>query len=373
MTAGSHTLQSITLLTPVAEIISRLDALVSPVAISDTAPAIAAGATLAADVVAPADSPEHATALHDGWAVASEQIADASSYAPAVLTSAPLWVDAGERMPAGADAVLPMDAAAVAKDSAEVHASVAHGEGILFTGTDAAKGQVLRRAGDRVRPIDAAILLALAVETIPVRAPRVKIISFSVRDKKADFIAPMIANAVRAKGGTPEIVQAATLEALLSRPDADAIIVIGGTGTGKNDHAVKSLARVGKVEFHGFGISPGQTSAFGSAGGCPVLMLPGRLDSAMAVFLVVGSRLLARLTGAKENEAVFSVSLTKKITSAIGLAEVVFVRRVAGGIEPLGNGTFPLQALIQADGWVFVPPASEGLAAGASVEMRSLP
>jgi molybdopterin biosynthesis enzyme len=373
MTAASDTLQFITVLTPVAEIISRLDALVSPVAISDTAPDIAVGATLAADVAAPADLPQHASALHDGWAVASEQFIDASSYAPTILTSTPLWVNAGERMPAGTDAVLPMDALAVANGNSEVHASVAHGEGVLLAGTDAAKGLILCRAGNRVRPIDAAVLHALAVETIPVRAPRVKILALSVRDTKADFISPMIAKAVRASGGFPEIAHAATLEAMLSRPDGDAIIVIGGTGTGKNDSAVKSLARFGNVEFHGFGISPGQTAAFGSAGGCPVLMLPGRLDAAMAVFLVVGHRLLARLTGAKENQTGLPVSLMKKVTSTIGLAEVVFVRRVAGGIEPLGNGMFPLQALMQADGWILVPAGSEGLAAGATVEMRNLP
>jgi molybdopterin molybdotransferase len=373
MTDLSDTLQRIKSLTPVAEILSRLDTLVQPVATQDVALNVATGAALAADIVAPVDVPLHSSALHDGWAVGSEAVIDASPYSPTTLSSLPVWVDAGQPMPAGTDAILPADALAAANENVEVHASVAQGEGVLPARFDAAKDTILFRAGKRLRTIDVAVLRALAVGIIRIRAPRVTIISASSHQIETDTVAPVIADAVRARSGIPEIARPTELEAILSKPGTDAIVTIGGTGAGNNDKAVKLLERLGNVEFHGFGISPGQTAALGNVNGCPVLMLPGRLDAALAAFFVVGSRLMARLTGSKEeNETVLPISLTRKVTSTIGFADIVFVRHVAGGIEPLGSNTFPLQALIQADGWILIPSGSEGVAAGTKVEMRSL-
>jgi molybdopterin molybdotransferase len=372
MTAPGDTSQRITVLAPVAEVLSRLDGSVSPVAATNAALDDAIGATLAEDVVAPADFPPRAAALHDGWAVASEQTADASAYAPVLLNPAPVWVNAADPMPSGADAVLPFDAVSIAGAGAEIHVPAAKGEGVLPARFDAAKGTVLRRAGERVRPLDVALMRVMAIETIAVRFPRVKIFSVSLREAGNDATGSVIARAVRTAGGKPEVSPAATLEAAFSNPDCDAVITIGGTGTGKNDVAVSSLARIGKLEFHGMGISPGQTAAFGSVKGCPVLMLPGRFDAALAGFLVAGRRLMMRLSGSSENETGIPVPLAKKITSPIGLTEVVFVKRVPGGVEPLGGGAYPLHVLTQADGWVLVPAESEGFAAGAAVEMRSL-
>jgi molybdopterin molybdotransferase len=373
MTVLTNTLQRIKVLTPVAEIISRIDTLVSPAVALDIASDIAAGATLAADVVAPVDMPRQSSALNDGWAVASEKIIDANPYSPAILSTMPLWVNAGQPMPAGTDAILPADVVAATGGNIEVHASAAHGESVLPPRADATKEEILFKAGERLRPIDVAVLRTLAIDTLRVRAPRLKIISVSDPRVQTDTIAPVIADAVSKRGGVPEIVRAATLEAMLSKPSGDAIITIGGTGGGTNDHAVKLLESLGKVEFHGFGISPGQTAALGGVNGCPVLMLPGRLDAALAVFALVGSRLMARLTGSTENETVLPMPLTRKISSTIGLADVVFVRCEAGGVEPLGTGMFPLQVMVRADGWILVPAGSEGLAAGAMVEMRNLP
>lgn len=373
MSPPTETLQRIASLTPLAGILARLDASVSPVAARNSGVEAAIGAVLAAEVAAPTDFPRAACALRDGWAVSSEQVADASSYAPAILASPPLWVDAGQPLPAGTDAVLPVDALSVSNGGAEVHVPSVSGEGVLPARADAAKGTVLRKAGERLRAMDAAVLRTLAVETVSIRASRVKILPVSVSAAEADATAPLIARAVQAAGGMAEIVRGTSLEAVLSRPECDAIVTIGGTGTGKHDAAVKTLARVGNVGFHGFGIAPGETAAFGHANDCPVLMLPGRLDAALAAFLLVGNKLLSRLSGASETATGVTLSLTRKIASTIGLGEVVFVRRVAGGIEPLGTGIFTAQVLLQADGWVFVPAGSEGLPAGAAVEMRNLP
>jgi molybdopterin molybdotransferase len=374
MSPPTETLQRIARLAPLAELLARLDALVVPVAARNVDTAAAVGATLAADIAASSDLPAAPTAIRDGWAVASELVLDAGPYAPVLLSPPPVWVETGGAMPTGTDAVLPLDAVNVSKTGAEALASIAPGEGTMPAGADAAQGALLRRAGERLRPSDAAVFRAAGIASVSVRAPRVKIFCASVPTRsQADKISPMIARAVEAEGCIAQVAQAATLESALLDRGSDAIIAIGGTGTGKRDASVKTLARVGKVEIHGFGIAPGETGAFGIANSHPVLLLPGRLDAALAAYLVAGRAMLGRLAGRSDADPTIPVKLAKKIASTVGLAEVVLVRLGETGAEPLGTGTFSLHALARADGWILLPPESEGLAAGAMAEMRLLP
>ena len=141
-------------------------------------------------------------------------------------------------------------------------AAVAPGEGVLPAGADAAPG-VLRLTGGRLRKIDVAALTALGVKRVLIREPRVHV----VQTGKSDVItaaAGLIANAIDGEGGLA--VQADDLEAALKDDSTDCVVAIGGTGQGRKDNSVNTLARVGNVLFHGIGIMPGETTAFGFAG-----------------------------------------------------------------------------------------------------------
>lgn len=373
MTSENSLLQRVTSLTSIASIISAFNTLINPVASRTISTNAATLKTLAEDVIAPADVPLCAVALHDGWAINSEQILDAGPYSPVLLSVTPKWIDAGELMPANTDAVLPPDGGAKSENGFEVFATVNVGEGVLPQRKHAGKGDILSRAGDQVTVLSAAALEAVGITSVSIRAPHVKIMAASVASNSLDFVSQVIAKAVLASGGEPEIIRKISLEALLDRPGADAIIVVGGTGSGRNDTTVSTLKRKGTLDFYGFGIDPGHTAAFGRVGKCPVLALPGTLDAALSVFLVVGSRLLDRLTGSQVDKKGESVKLTKKIASTIGMEEVIYVRHVEDGVEPVGKGMFPMQKLMKAEGWILIPADSEGVAAGAVVEMRKLP
>jgi molybdopterin biosynthesis enzyme len=160
---------------------------------------------------------------------------------------------------------------------------------------------------------------------------------------------------------------------VLANDRSDAIIAIGGTGQGRNDRSVATLARLGRLELHGMALSPGESAAFGMADLRPVLLLPGRFDAALAVFLVVGRHLLARLAGRAPEALHTTVRLARKITSTVGMTELVPLRIQADGAMPLASGVLPLQALTRAHGYVLVPPESEGYQAGADVEMQPFP
>jgi molybdopterin molybdotransferase len=370
MSPPTEALQRISKLAPLGEVFARIDAIAAPVAAGEIDLDQATGCVLAADVVVAKAYPATAIALRDGWAVAADQVSDAGPYAPVALTS-PAWVEVGEAMPKGTDAVLPPDAVTITKAGAEAQSATTPGDGVLLLGADAGKGAVLLRAGERLRRSDVAVLRLAGIVKVSVRQPRVKIFCAHAAIKQT--MITLIAGAIDAEGGDARIDQTDSLERALIEESVDAIITIGGTGAGRRDASVKTLARVGRVEMHGFGLSPGETAALGSIGARPVLMLPGRLDAALAVWLVAGRRLIAHLSGLSADEPGIPVTLAKKITSTVSIAEVIPVRRVEGGVEPLASGFFPWNALARADGWILVPPKSEGYAAKSMLEMRRLP
>jgi molybdopterin molybdotransferase len=375
MVAQIETTQRIARLTPLGEVLARVDALAKPVAPRREALAVALGCVLAEDVVVPGARPATPIALRDGFAVSAEMTADAGAYTPAMLAAKPTRLDVGDPLPAGTDAVAPLDAIAMHDSHAEALAPVAPGDGILAAGADASAGTVLRRAGERLRKIDLAVLSAVNVTQVTIRRPNVHLVYGKADDDVIAACVDLIARAISACGGLVTVSggKAGDLEAALASPDADAVISVGGTGSGSNDTSVRALARMGHIECHGIGIIPGETAAFGLIEQRPVLLIPARIDAALAVFLVVGRRILARLAGSVAEETGTAMILARKVTSTVGLAEVVPVHRQGGIIEPLAHGYLPLQALAAACGWILVPPDSEGFPAGAEVVVRPWP
>src|SRR5262249_33652472 len=114
-------------------------------------------------------------ALRDGVAVDAAATLDASSYAPAPLAGAPAFVDVGDPLPSGADAVAPLDAVELRDRIVHALTPLAPGDGGLPQGGDAAAGDVLGRAATRLRASDVASLMVLGVSEAVVRRPLVRI------------------------------------------------------------------------------------------------------------------------------------------------------------------------------------------------------
>jgi molybdopterin molybdotransferase len=150
-------------------------------------------------------------------------------------------------------------------------------------------------------------------------------------------------------------------------------MAIGGTGSGRRDGAVQELARLGQVEAHGIAVCPGETAAFGFVGQRPVLLLPGRIDAALAIWLLLGRHIVAKLAGGKVEDMPAMLPLRRKVASGIGMTELIPVSCDDGMAEPLGSGYLSLTALSCSDGWIVIPPDSEGFAAGSQVAVNLWP
>ena len=374
MAAASETIQTIARLTPLAEVLAMVDLGVKPVtprAIDLTA---AAGRTLAVDATAPA-RPNSAIALLDGWAVSADATLGAGGYSPAVLPLTPQRVEVGQPMPPDTDSVALFDAVKVSGGRAEALVIINPGDGVLPAGGDSDPAIPLRRAGERLRATDLAAFAAAGIARITVREPRIRVLPLR-GSAIINAAARLVASDIERRGGSARLDDAGhDLGVALAAESADAIVAIGGTGQGRNDNSVHMLAREGRLAAHGIALTPGETAALGFVGPRPVLMLPGRLDAALAGWLMVGRRILERLaaTPHRESEPVEMLTLARKVTSTIGLAEVVPVRRNAGNAEPLATKYLPISSLARSDGWILVPADNEGYAAGSAVQVRPWP
>jgi molybdopterin biosynthesis enzyme len=375
--------QRIARLTPLDDVMRRIAEGVAAAAPHDIATPAALGATLAEDIAAGSPQPAEPLALIDGWAVRAELTAYADTYMPTLL-SGPREVAVGDALGADDDAVAPLDAVTWRSGkgelgkrelTGELPMAMTPGDGVLMPGADAATGEVLWPAGYRLRAHDIAVLAALGIAHARVRRPRIRIArARDRRDGIADAIVNWVTCAITADGGEPvAATPEAGIDACLAADGADAVIVVGGTGSGAGDASVHALRRTGVVEIHGIAVSPGETAAFGIAQSRPVLLVPGRLDAAVAVWLLVGRPLLAALCGGAGSAPSYPGVLTAKVASTVGLTELVLVRRAGDGVAPLASRYLPLAALAHADGWIVVPAASEGLAGGAPVTVSSFP
>ncbi len=370
MAAASETIQTIAKLTPLAELLALIDREVKPVAPRQIALPDAWQATLAADVVSAAQ-PAAPLALIDGWALSADLTRDAGGYAPAPLPQVPLRIESGHPMPDGTDSVAAFDLVKLTRGGAEALAPVNPGDGVLPAGGDCDVSVPMCHAGQRLRAIDLAALASARVSEVSVRRPRLRIVPVRT-DAIIGNAARLIATDVARCGGAPGAAKVAFSDAL-SDESMDAIVAIGGTGSGRNDASVQTLARAGRLVVHGVALTPGETAAFGFVGTRPVLLLPGRLDAALAAWLTVGRCILERLTAAASNEPSETLMLSRKVASTVGFAEVIPLRRSGGTAEPLAAKYLSLSALTRSDCWLLVPAESEGYSAGTPVPVKPWP
>ncbi len=364
MNADRPAAQRIARLTPLADVLVLLDRL-SPVTAQDVPVAAEAlGHVLAADAIVPQAIPPVALAARDGWAVEADTTRDAGPYAPMMLPPSTQRIDAFAPMPAGTDAVAPIDAVTVMGGMMQIMAPVGPGESVLPQGGDAASNAVLRKSGTPLRAIDIGQHWRRLVWRKSEFASHAFMSSLQGPTMRFCSRSAIFWPAPQRRPGA-EVALAGDLDAALRDHDRHAVIGIGGTGSGRNDHAVTTLPRAGTLACHGIGLSPGETAAFGQVDSRPVLLIPGRIDAALACWLALAHPMIARLGGANAVTFTTSAELSRKITSTIGLADVVPVRRDGDTITPLASGMLPLQALAQADGWILVPAESEGYPAQA--------
>ncbi len=331
---------------------------------------------IAADAtIAPAALPHTAIALRDGFAIAAEASLGASPYTPALSLTPPPWISSGDVLPPGTNAVLPAHAVQDTVLSAEIFMQVAPGEGVRVTGSDLPEGTALINKGERIKPLQIALLRALGIKDIALRRPRLAILvgrNLPVGDLSGPICCAMAAELGVQTEILPLAMQDTTaVTKAFQTVNADLIFSVGGTGFGDGDCSADALRQAGTLLAHGLALHPGETASYGfvqrGPGSIPVILAPGRLESALAIWLVLAKPCLRQMSAAG-SAPLETWPLARKITSSPGLADIVLLRRLRNrdkiNWEPLATGDLPWHALTHADAFHIVPPESEGYAAG---------
>ena len=314
--------------------------------------------------------PTRDTAKTDGWACRALDLAGASAYSPLPLMAIPVWVEAGDAMPVGCDCVLDADLLDCSGPMPQAFGEAAPGQGLRRAGEDMEAGRPPIIAGHRLSAADLLAARSAGIVEIAVRAPEVRLINVAAPAGET-FTAHFIADIARASGATVIDIGTVTREArsiaqALESAAGDLIILIGGTGAGHADATAAALAARGALIAHNIALQPGRTAAIGRLGAVPIIALPGAPDQAFAVFLALVQPAIDRLSGRGARRKTV-LPLERKISSAIGLTEIVLLQQEQDRWGPLAIGDFSLDAIRLADAWLAIPGDSEGYAAGTPV------
>ena len=369
----------------------------------------AAGRVLAREMTSTVDVPGFDRSMMDGFALRAADSQGASAYNPLTLevighslpgqpfeeTVGPgraVRIMTGAPMPQGADAVLPVELVEIEADRIVAQGEVSPGKHVGPVGEDVAAGSVVLPAGRRLRPQDVGVLSSIGVAEVPVvRRPRVRVVvtgnellpagSMPQPPRIADSNGPMLAALVARDGGlaiTKEIVPDepdAILRAMRDEADregADLVLVSGGSSVGQEDHAAALLAEHGRLPIHGIAMRPSSPMGMGLLDDRPVFLLPGNPVSCLCGYDFFAGRAI-RLCGGRPADWPYRrarATLRRKIVSTVGRLDYMRVKLVEGRVEPLAiGGASVLSSTTRADGFVLVPPDSEGYPPGTEVEV----
>jgi molybdopterin biosynthesis enzyme len=309
-------------------------------------------------------------AVADGWALLARDLVGASSYTPLPLIISPVWVEAGDAMPAGCDCVVDSDAVELSGLIAQVLAEAIPGQGVRKIGGDIAAGSAVA-AGRRIGSLDLLVARAAGQATVAVRRPGLRVVNIPSSSGHTTTL-QLIVELAREAGVEVIVAQAAgrdvaSISAAFSGDDCDLLLVVGGSGVGRSDASIAALAQRGEILAHGIALQPGLTSAIGRIGKTPVIVLPGAPDQALAGWWTLALPTIDRLSG-RLPRSLLTLPLARKVASLVGIAEIVLLERNDAAWMPLAAGEMPLATIARADGWLAIPAGSEGHAAGTPVD-----
>lgn len=370
------------------------------------------GRVLAEDIVSDFDEPLVDKSAFEGYAIRGADTLSASQYSPVKLKvigevrigESPIMkgtqgkavkIATGAALPDGFDTVVPVEYVKVLDDEIELSKSFPIGDNIIKRGEDFKKGQIMMRKGKIIDPFDISMLAQL-------RKLKVKVLGklrIAIIPTGNELIEPSELGDVYKTVNTNSYALSAFCKEPWMEPhrlkivkddlenltkaikssieNHHVLIITGGTSVGELDLVPEAVQRAGKVDLmiRGIGIQPGRPTGVALVNGKPVFMLSGFPVACITGFIAIVRPLLYKMVNALEPpRPVVKAILESKVSSGLGVAKYVRVkvRRIGKKLfaEPIRvMGSSALSSLTEANGFLMVPPESEGFDGNSEVEV----
>jgi molybdopterin molybdotransferase len=375
----------------------------------------AEGSVLAEDITASRPLPPFDNSAMDGYALIAADTAGAAQDAPvtlrvtgevaagdtgayAVTPGTCLRITTGAKLPAAADAIVPVEDTDGGIAQVAIRLAVEPGHAVRYSGGDAREGDVLLARGTRLGPMQIAVLASSGRARAEV-FPRPRVAVFSTGDELTEPgqpLAPgqiwdsnsfMLAAAAREAGclafrhgpvpDDPQEILPAIEHQLLR---ADLLITSGGVSMGgKHDVVKDTLSRLGTIQFRKVAMQPGMPQGFGTIGedSTPIFTLPGNPVSAYVSFQIFVLTALGALQGQPDRQLPsVQATVTGPLRSPPGRRSYLrgVLNRADGTVTPLsGQGSHQVATLGRANALIVVPEWAVQIKEGDDVEVLCLP
>jgi molybdopterin molybdotransferase len=398
----------------VDDYLDEILAAITPLPPRDLSLAQAHGAVLAQDVTAQWALPAFDNSAMDGYAVRAADVAGAPVTLPVdgeiaardtgareLAPGTCIRIMTGAAMPAGADAVVPVELTDGGTQAVEIRSAVDPGASVRLRGGDAVPGDLLLAAGARIGAVQLGLLAAAGLAAVPAR-PRPRVTVISTGDELVEPGQPLVpgqiweSNSVMLAAAAREAGCAATrypvvrddADAVLAAvqdaiADADLLVTSGGVSMGAEHDVVKAaLSKLGTVRFRQVAMQPGMPQGFGLVGhGVPIFTLPGNPVSAYVSFQLFVAPALDAFQALDpkriaHRQAVLMAPARSPANKRSFLRGILDEQQggQAARVTPVsGQASHQLASLARANALIIVPEQVTALEAGTVVDVLELP
>jgi molybdopterin molybdotransferase len=270
----------------------------------------ALGTVLAETLRAPHPLPRFDNSAMDGYAVQGSDAAGASETSPVelkivgevragepgdlkVLPGTAARIMTGAPLPAGADAVVPVEEIEEGSAGVLVKAPTPLGRNVRPAGDDLAAGDMLVEAGTELGPGEVALLATMGFSPVSVRrGPKVAVLVTGdelvapeaepgpgqIRDSNSIALHALVAGTggeVVPFGPVPDDLDATRASFARAAELSDLVISSGGVAVGKYDYVKQVVEELGHIDLWRVAMQPGKPVVLGEVAGTPFLGLPG--------------------------------------------------------------------------------------------------
>ncbi|MDV2479153.1 MAG: molybdopterin molybdotransferase MoeA [bacterium] len=364
----------------------------------------ATGRVVAEAVRAEADVPPFDRAAMDGYAVRAadtvgapvtltcvERVYAGEETSLSVEPGTCIAVATGAPMPAGADAVVMVEHTEATGEAVRILKPIETGRNAAPRGEDIRAGEVVIESGVLLNPARLGALAAVGRSTVLVYTkPSAVVIPTGkeivppgegplgpgqIYDINTTTLLASLEEFGAATVAHPVVDddREALLEVIGRFPEADLLVLMGGSSVGERDLLAEVFSEVGSLIFKGIAVKPGKPTLMARRNGSRQLLvgMPGYPTSCLTNAYLLLDPLVARIGHRPAPRLqTLELPLARAVSGGLSRLQILTVAVAGGKAHPVFKTSGAITSMSEADGYIEIPADSPGLEADTPVLVK---